>query len=155
MFFNWKCNVIRKVNSKYLKFSHFGSQKLIVACKSAARESCGFHWADISLFDDTWDKTHSSAENHLRWHTLPCRLHYNPYPLGTRRCRDVESTSLTLIQCRNNVAYSVGHTHKFTHLHNLLPWNHMGFAVVATHVPLAVNDVEYRTGMIALHRVPP
>ena len=29
-------------------------------------------------------------------------------PLGTRRCCDVESTSLTLIQRRNNVVYPVG-----------------------------------------------
>ena len=39
---------------------------------------------------------------------LPLGISYNLllglYPLGTRRRRDVESTSLTLIQCRNNVA---------------------------------------------------
>ena len=30
------------------------------------------------------------------------------YPLGTQRCCDVESTSLTLIQRRNNVVCPVG-----------------------------------------------
>ena len=33
---------------------------------------------------------------------------YKPSPLGTRRCCDVESTSMTLIQRRNNVVCPVG-----------------------------------------------
>ena len=33
---------------------------------------------------------------------------FEHYPLGTRRCCDVESTSMTLIQRRNNVVWRVG-----------------------------------------------
>ena len=36
------------------------------------------------------------------------------YPLGTRRCYDVESTPLTLIQRRNNVMWPVGTIIGFT-----------------------------------------
>ena len=52
-----------------------------------------------------WSKKQSKRQ--LKAGTAPKTLTQN-HPLGTRRCCDVESTSLTLIQRRNNVVYTVG-----------------------------------------------
>ena len=44
-------------------------------------------------------------------HSQPCCQMpplYHSHPLGIRRCCDVESTSMTLIQCRNNIVCPLG-----------------------------------------------
>ena len=52
-----------------------------------------------------------SAHDILGGHSQPCCQMpplYHSHPLGTRRCCDVESTSMTLIQCRSNVVCPLG-----------------------------------------------
>ena len=47
----------------------------------------------------------------VEYHTWSITVYiavFNHFPLSSRRCCDVESTSMTLIQRRNNVVSSVG-----------------------------------------------
>ena len=66
-------------------------------------------------------------------------LRFLPAP-GTRRCCDVESTSLTLIQRRNNVVCPVGFS-LAAHFHWDLAWHTRAVDAMSVYCWLAVSDI--------------